>query len=159
MKKEETTLPDFFSDTELINLATYFSDNYQKLSVGTYKSDNKKYQINYVENLQRSDTDTTPSLARIARSTHIIDLNKTMFSNKQFTSDYVFFIILWLQLVVRNKNKLLSDKLTTEYYLTTNRSTKNLLKAQVQSLSNEPSELNKERFEMITEMLDKTPTT
>ena len=155
--KTELLKYQFLPDSELLNFAKYFSDNYKELNVGEYFSENKKYQIKYLARIRdKSTLKVLNAGAIVSNMTGIIELDKFIFS-KGYTSDFLFFIIIWCVACNSQENKgdmKMADKLAVEYYLTTGRSKKNLALGYVSFFSKVLTELNKERYEIITKMLE-----
>jgi len=147
----------FLPDSELLNFAKQFSDNYKKWSVGEYFSDYKKYHISYFERIKDKITGKVLTTgARISNMSGIIELDKFIFKSKEYTPDFLFFIILWCVACNGQENKgdmKMADKLAVEYYLTTERSKKNLAFGYIKLFSKVATELNKERYELIAQML------
>ena len=136
----------FLPDSNLLRFAKQFSDNYKKAPVGEYFSYNEKYHIRYLKRIK--DTNTG---ARISGVTGIIEIDKTIFKSKEYTPDFVFFIILWCVVCGEQKDIKLADKITIEYYLTTGRSRKNLALGYLKLFSKVLTELNRERWKLIAQ--------
>lgn len=147
----------FLPDSELLNFAKQFSDNYKKLSVGEYFSGDKKYHISYLARIKDKNTGKILTTgARISTMTGIIELDKFIFKSKEYTPDFLFFIILWCVACNNQENKgdmKMADKMAVEYYLTTGRSKKNLALGYIKLFSKVTTDLNKERYELIEQML------
>jgi hypothetical protein len=160
MVKTETNTKIEFQDAELINFAKQFSDSYKNLKIGEYFSENSKYHIKYLPELMDVRIKAPLAVgARIEIKTGIIELNRFIFKSKEYTPDFLFYIIIWC--VVRNtiegRNDIRNaDKMTVEYYLTTGRSIKNLAVGCLNlfSIADAP-ECNVERYKLIEQMLDK----
>ena len=75
-----------------------------------------------------------------------------MLKNKEYTSDFVFFIIIWCASCYELENLAMADKAVIGYYLTTGRSKKNLMLGYIKLFSSN-IDLNKERLELIRKML------
>lgn len=149
----------FLPDPELLNFAKQFSDIYKKLTVGEYFSDEKKYHIKYLERIKDKNTGRILNTgARISNMTGIIELDKYIFKRKEYTPDFLFFIILWCVACNEQENKenmKMADKMVMEYYLTTERSKKNLEMGLIKLFSKALTDMNKERYELIAQMLGK----
>lgn len=143
----------FNPDEELIDFATSFSDNYPKLKVGLYQSRTQKYNIKYLPKLTDNKTgERVYTGARVVMdggNTGLIHIDKSIFKNKKYTPDFVFFIILWCIVQHRFENLLLSDKITAEYYVKTKRSRNNCAIGFIELMSNRLTEENIKRIELI----------
>lgn len=135
-------------DLELLKFAKEFSDNYKNYSVGEYFSDDKKYTIRYIEEIEGIKTG-----AKISHKTGIIEIDKSIFKREGYNSDFVFYIILWCVICKEYLDIKKADRIAIEYYSTTKRSKKNLKTGYLRLFSDVPTELNKERYELIEEML------
>ena len=147
----------FLPDSNLLNFAKQFSDNYKKKSAGEYFSDDKKYHIKYLARIKNKNTGKVLTIgARISNMTGIIELDKFIFKSKQYTSDFLYFIILWCVARKNQENRgdiKMADKMAIEYYLTTERSKKNLALGCKKLFTANQTKLNKERYELILQML------
>lgn len=145
----------FIPEQELFDFAKQFSENYRTLTVGEYFSNDRKYQIKYLERIiDKNSGRKLNTGARISHTTGIIEIDKLIFESEQYTSDYLFFIILWCVVEKMKRNPRLSDKITVEYYLTTGRSKKNLLIGYAKLFSSVMTELNVDRYKLLLEMLE-----
>lgn len=160
MKKEKQENNDcvFLPDSELLDFAKEFSDNYKRLTVGNYFSSKKTYHIKYltkvVDNITGKQLTTG---ARISNDTGIIQFDKSLFKSKEYTSDFIFYIIIWCVSCVNQSNKgdvKSADKNAIKYYLKTGRSKKNIAMGYVKLFSSVSTDLNKERIELIFQMLE-----
>ncbi len=155
----------FNPDSELVDFATYFSDNYKDLEVGSYFSDVDNYEIKFLDRITDSNTGCFINTnARVCIGTEdenlfnrngIIELDKTKLSVSQITTDYVFFIIMWC--VCKSNNSTVScfniDELVVNYYITTGRSSKNLVLGIIELFRHAPSLINNERYILINKLL------
>lgn len=158
-------IKEFNPDSELVDFATYFSDNYKTLEVGGYFSDVDNYEIRYLDRITDiGNGDYIESNARVCVGTTdenlfnrngIIELDKTKLSVSQITSDYVFFIILWCVCKSINSTESLFniDELVVMYYLTTGRSNKNLSLGIIELFRSSPSSINLDRYKRINKLL------
>ena len=157
-EKQENNCYVFLPDSELLDFAKEFSDNYKRLTVGNYFSSKKTYHIKYLTNV--IDDITGQKLitgARISNHTGIIQLDKSLLKSKEYTSDFIFYIIIWCIACNNQSNKgdvKWADKYAINYYLTTGRSKKNIAMGYVKLFSSISTDLNKERIELIFQMLD-----
>lgn len=143
----------FTPDKELVDFATSFSDRYANLKVGLYQSRTQKYRINYLSKFVDAKTgERVYSGARVAmdgKNEGVIQIDKSIFKKKQYTPDYVFFIILWCIVQYKFENIPLSDKITAEYYVKTKRSRNNCAIGFIESMSHRLTKENLERIKMI----------
>lgn len=134
----------FVPDAELLKFADEFSKVYKLYSAGDYFSDNKKYHIRYLDTLEKSNTP-----ARVCINNGKIELVKDKLLSEKYTSDYVFYIIFWCIIETKVTNLKVSDKVALDYYATTGRSIKNVLKGILYSFNNAKEVLtdyNNERY-------------
>ncbi len=119
----------FIPDPDLLKFAKEFSDAYKILSPGYYSSNNKKYHIDYLPRIKDPITNKISDTGiRIWNKSGIIELDKTFFNHKKFTSDFIFYQILVC--VIYNEHSFdihKADELAVECYITTGRSKKNLM--------------------------------
>ncbi len=155
----------FNPDSELVDFATYFSDNYKDLEVGSYTSDVDNYEIKFLDRITDLHTGCYINTnARVCVGNEdenlfnrngIIELDKTKLSVSQITQDYVFFIILWC--VCKSNNSTAScfniDELVVNYYIITGRSKKNLALGIIELFRHSPSLINIERYKKINKLL------
>ena len=139
----------FLPKAELLRFTKWFSENYKILSCGDYFSSHNNYHIKYVEKI--IDTQTG---ARIARTSKTIEIDKSIFKNKEYTADFLFYIIILCVIMGDFKCIRSSDRLAVKYYLTTGRSNKNLKQGLIALFSDTPTELNIERYKLIEQMLN-----
>jgi hypothetical protein len=156
-KTHEVITTPFVPDEELLNFATEFSNQYKSLGLGNYCSDNQQYKIKLNERNKDSKTGMVAnSPFRIGVSSGIIEIDKFMSENENYTPDFLFFIILWCVACKRYTKSLdfkPIDQMTTEYYLTTERSKNNLLKGYTQLLKNTEYIESLKRMEIIRNLL------
>lgn len=158
---ENTTYKELITDiftrnNELLELALEFSNNYKKNKVGDYYSSNRKYHIKYCKRLKDEFTgEPLTTAARVCNETGVIELDKELFKNQEYTSDFVFFIITWcvVRHALQDSNIKEADKISLEYYLTTKRSKRSIMQGWGKLLSTVPTELNMERLKQVTEIL------
>ncbi len=158
-KVHEVITTSFVPDEELLNFATEFSSQYKSLSAGSYCSDNDQYKIKLNERNKDSKTGrVTNSAFRIGRISNIIEIDKFMSENENYTPDFLFFIILWCivcKRYIHSEQYEVLDKITIEYYLTTKRSKPNLLKGYIHLLKDtQIIDLRKKRMEIIEGLLE-----
>jgi hypothetical protein len=141
----------FTPDPELVSFADDFSTKYEKLSEGDYFSEKEKYQIKYLPGFECNGPNF---LARINNTTGIIEINRFAFLNiKGFTTDFVFFIILWCVACRQCAgNVFKADEITFRYYHTTKRSVKNVLVGMINIFQMQPTKLNQDRCNTLTDM-------
>ncbi len=143
----------FKPDKELLNFATWFSENYKKLPVGEYHS--KKYRISYLNKIKETIYETE-SIAKIHNETGVMKFNKKNCKSKHITPDCIFFLILWLNAMRLVKNRLIADFMTLEYYLKLKKSKKEICLGFLQIMKGNPSylEYNLKRYKAIEEFID-----
>lgn len=139
----------FKPDTELLKFAEDFSAKYKKLKAGTYQSEDSLYTIKYLNGIKDGRTGKPlTTVARVSQTTGIIELDKkTLLRNKGANKNFVFYIILWC--IVRryySETYYEADMLTTQYYMTTSRSKKNILAGWKMIFSKNNLEENTKRF-------------
>lgn len=94
----------FEPSSSLLQMAEYFSDNWEKLSVGNYSSDDNNYHINYMEKIRDKNTNqliNTP--VRVGFTSGIIEISKFELIKSEITKNFLFFLILWC--VIEKKNR------------------------------------------------------
>ena len=157
MKKIKIEIAEyvFTPDKELIAFANEFSKMYKKVRVGEYCSSNNKYHIKYLARIKNKNTGKALATgARISNMTGIIELDKFIYKSKEYTPDFLFFIIIWCVVCRENKgNMKLSDKNAIKYYKTTKRSKRNIMKGFLKLFFTVPSLLNTERYKIIAQLL------
>ncbi len=141
----------FVPDQELIDFADDFSKNYNVYTCGLYTSKNGFYKIQY------NNFDTF-RFFRIGHDSKIIEINK--FDVEKLSPDFVFYAIMWCVVVLRVKESghndkiLLADNIAMKYYLTTNRSRKNIALGIINLFEQSSNiELNKRRVKLMFSML------
>lgn len=140
----------FSPSEELVSFAKCFSDNWENLSCGQYKSDNGRYTIRYKEKLldQKTNEELNTNV-RVSNDSGIIDISKKRIIELNTNKDYLFFIIIWCIAQRTLKNHTEADIQTIQYYLTTGRSKMNMINNSFELFKTAPSELNRERMEKI----------
>jgi len=147
-------MKSFNPPQQLVDLAERFADNYKTLQVGEYCSDDDEFHIKYLSKIKDSSGRQTKCGARVSHNTGIIELDKSVLKNKKYSSDFVYFVILWLYVIYNNNgNFILADKLAINHYLTTKRLHKNLAVSINVFLKNFPSELNKKRLKEVNKII------
>lgn len=140
-------IKEFVPNPELLAFAEKFSNNYLELGAGDYFSANKNYHILYLTKIPDYN-----SGARINNDSGTIELDKTVFSGKEFSADFLFFIILWCAAF---REEGIPDAPTTdlrvmEYYITkTERSRQNLIKGFIKLLESSDVEGTVERINAV----------
>jgi hypothetical protein len=154
-QNSEDFICKFILNDELIKFATEFSEKYRELDLGEYFSDNKKYHIKYFPTIKDTFTGVIP--VRVSNVTGIIEIDKSFFDAGCYTSDFVFYIIIWCVACFKQPergNIKMADKISVEYYITTKRSRKNLKIGLINFFDKCDNKVtNKERFEEISVML------
>lgn len=139
-------------DAELLDFAERFADNYTTLECGIYVSDKDNYKIEYVSKIP--DTKTG---ARVSNLTGVIQLDKTVYKSKEYSEDFIFYIILWCRIQFLYPTQYeLSDLIALKYYLTTNRSKLNILKGYIRLFKGgtfDAIQMQKQRYEKISLMI------
>jgi hypothetical protein len=151
-------LPDdcapFLPDRELLDFAQEFSDNYKDLAAGKYLSSHENYRISYLDRMKDKSGSVLQTGARYAQRANVIELDKFIFKKKDYTPDFLFFIILWCAACKYGMGRTkMVDKMVVEYYLTTGRARHNLMHGFTQLMGKSPSRLNVERCELMRVML------
>lgn len=146
----------FTPDEELLKFATYFSEYYEKLDVGDYSSDNGNYNIRYMKRIINNG-EVSNTGARVGLNSGIIEMDEFIFKNKEYSSDYIFFLILWFTVNRKYYSDVkLVDKISVEYYLKTLRSKDNLSNGWMKLFSPYKDDpLIVERTKAMLELLDK----
>lgn len=148
----EKQLDNIFNpDTELIEFAKYFSDNYKNLKEWVYLSEKANYKISYIDSIVDAKTlNLVNSTARISTISKVIEINRLSLLNGNYNSDYVFYLILWLvakdKFHLENKSDTHVDILVLNYYVTTGRSLKNMALGFIYSIKNNISDYNHKRY-------------
>lgn len=138
------------NNSELLNFAKHFSNTYTTLSTGTYHSENNKYQIEFVE-----DFSDSRNPIKVIKSNGTIEVAKNIILNHEYTPDFVFYLIIWSVIKFDLIKYQLADELATDFYLTTKRSPKNLLKGYIIISKNKPSDFNKRRYKLVELLVKK----
>lgn len=147
---EEKAYNPVIVDDELLELAYYFSDNYRSLKVDTYFSKDKTYCIEYLDRIiigMSGEWDKTG--VRVAMQAGVIEMDKTILSDEEYTSDFIFYLIIWCISRRQNDSIIQADNAAIKYYQSTRRSIKNLLKGFAKLVSNSNTALNMRRTENI----------
>lgn len=122
---------DFVPDPELLLFAKEFSDDYKILSPGDYFSNKINYKIVYSLRIHDPITNQISDTGMRVWGKHpseVIELDKTIFDHKKFTPDFIFYSIIFCVIYSeQNFDVHKADELAVKYYLTTGRSTKNLM--------------------------------
>lgn len=151
----------FLKDKELLDFATSFSEKYKECEAGSYSSENMKYNLDYVDIIiDKSTNNPVTTCARIAHSSGVIELSKRDFMQEEYTSDFLFLMIIWC-VTCREIKKLypseseisISDKIAFEYYVSTGRSKKNAALGFLKMTSNNMSSFNMERYRVVSKIL------
>ncbi len=128
----------FVPDKKLLSLAESFSKKYKKLKTGIYRRG--KYTIVYKKEIVDSFGVPQHTNARIGNDTGVIQLGMKSLAQKEYDSNYVFYIILWCIACKHffdvygcngidfGKPYYMADEATLKYYVEhTNRPIKNLM--------------------------------
>lgn len=146
------------NNSELLNFAKHFSNTYTTLSTGTYHSENNKYQIEFTEKFIDLITPV-----RVGNSSGKIEIARNIIMNEEYTPDFIFYMIIW-SVIKFDLTKIesdyesayeLADEIATDFYLTTKRSPKNLLKGYIILLSITNLDSNKRRYKMVENIVKK----
>lgn len=125
----------FKPHTDLILFASYFSKNYRLLNTGMYFSNEKNYMLNFDTNAKFGASQT--NVWRIEHLSHIMQVSIDFIQDPEVSADFVFFMIIWSGCLIHYKKELRltdferADKETMQYYKTTGRSVKNIVKGYV----------------------------
>ncbi len=153
----ESEIRTFNPVTELVDFADEFSENYKILSSGTYRSKNDNYTIDYLDIIKDKVTgNIVNTMARIGHTSKVIELGKTKLLHDSITPDFVFYLILWLICKVNSSDynsDFKTDESVVKYYLTTNRSNKNLALGIIELFSHHMSSGTVDRYNRINKLL------
>lgn len=133
-------------DTELLAFAIDFSEKFKTADLGDYYSENKNYHIRWVDDFDKIHN------ARVLIDGNIIELSKQrlILSDK----DFIFYLIIWLDIMAIIKNECLADEMAIKYYLTTGREFKQLVNCIQESFWSCPCDFNDNRMIEINKMVD-----
>lgn len=128
-QKGTLTLTVYPLDKELLEFATWFSENYTKLSVSEYWSREKKYCIYFYENMIDKNTgqEITCPVCVKAKSGRMEFNRCYLISSEKVNADFVFYIVLWCYIRCKVNSEVEADIKTLQYYITTKRSSKAVL--------------------------------
>lgn len=86
-----TNTEPFVPTPSLLELSIQFSENFRILNVGHYFSGDGMFHIKYNDKIPESKAGI-----RISRRTGVIEIDRDVVIDPCFTSDCVFFLILWV---------------------------------------------------------------
>jgi hypothetical protein len=157
-KKQGDHIPRFNlsnPDPELIEFAETFSQTYTKISLGDYYSDKKTYHIRYLKTLESAFGLEIETFMRVGMVSGIIEYSqKKLFSfGEKMTPDFVFYQTIWAVIQNQTKDFFLSDTIAMKYYLTTNRSTKNIIIGYAEMSRRSNMKFNQNRIEKLMELI------
>jgi hypothetical protein len=136
---------EILKNGDLLAFADEFSKTYRKVSTTAIVSDGESVTVEFGARPDQK--------AVIHKVTRTIKLNKSVFLNEGYTSDFMFYLILWLKVEVEIDNIHTTDEIVTKYYLTTGRSHTNLLRGMILFLSHLPTEIGIERISSMKNQL------
>lgn len=144
----------FEPSASLLQMAEYFSDNWEKLSFGCYSSDDNNYHIEYMEKIRDKKTNQLVNTSiRIGHTSGIIEISKFELMKLEITKNYIYFLILWCVVQQKTDKLIESDILTLQYYLTTGRPVKDIILGYVKLFKPYNNELNHKRIKAIDDFL------
>ncbi len=137
---------------ELITFATDFSENYLTQKPDFYRSGkngNGKYTIDYI-----SENPKDPKVGR--RNFSVGEMSKNFIFSKdelsKYSKNFVFYMVIWMAVHIDNFELYEeTDVHALKYYLSTNRSKKDMILGFLQSIKHQdpPTELNIRRLKYI----------
>ncbi len=136
-------------DTELILIATWFSENYLILPPSSYyygsSGRKRKYMIIYQEH-DPKENHIRPKNFDVKNDSFVMSKDKLI----NYPKDFVFYMVIWMGLHIYNfNNQEITDELAMKYYLTTNRPLEPILSGFYESIAHQIplTELNVRRVE------------
>lgn len=119
---------------DFFKFAYEFSKNFELLSVGTYKSDNDQYQIEYSKNID--DIHSVDAILRIGVKTGIINISKSRLLRDKIKPFGVLFLIIWGNVYFNVKNRIVADEISIRYLESLNFPMTDVFKALQKMLTN-----------------------
>lgn len=145
---------NFELDEELIEFATGMSKNIKNLTEQTYYSENKTYEIEVFETFVDFKQGPLKTPARVGRTGGSIQLQKNKLIS-DYSEDFVYHLIIWCAIEFCLLDLKQSDIISTKHYLTTSKSTKNLLNGYITLIELNPGKGNTERLTIVKELIQK----
>lgn len=142
-------------DINFIELARNFSESFRSYyNPSTFSSNDGEWEIAYVNDEHYNKTNNPVTFARISNNKKRIEISKSMSQHEAITNNFMFYTLIrcYIHWYDKDKNLVKSDILATQYYLTQNRPSKDILMGSIQTISSGYS-TNKERFEKMAEKL------
>lgn len=112
-KMKELNKEVYIPTDDFYKFALEFSKDFELLSVGTYRSDDEKYEIDYSKVI--NDIHTSDGILRIGANTGIINISKSRIIKDKITSFGVLFLIIWGNVYFNVKNRIESDDITLRF--------------------------------------------
>ncbi len=112
----------FVPDKELLDFAILFSNTYKELALGDYKSGEGKYHLRYEQELLDEKGDISSETVRIDHDSKRIEFSHAKLEHMNITSNFVFFLMMWIVIEEQVRDRFQSDVIALQYYLSTNRS-------------------------------------
>ena len=141
------------NNIELLKFANWFCNNCKECPTGVYTSEGENYKIKYLDEILDYVNNKRNTGARIGHTSGIIEMDRTFVRSECVTPDFVFFLTLWCIVCKEVVNIDEADRITTAYYLKTNRSKKNLLVGFVELLRKTETEHNLQRVKTMQNTL------
>lgn len=112
---------NFNPSESLILFATEFSNKFKELDNGFFMSNDTKFSICYVDKITNiQNGEVSKSIFRLSKYSNQIELSKDYLNSMSFSSDYVFYIILWCGCRSEYNNSILNkdiNEMVTDYYI------------------------------------------
>jgi len=110
---KQTNKEVYIPTDDFYKFALEFSKDFELLSVGTYRSDDERYIIEYSEII--NDIHTNDGIIRIGTKTGIINISKSRIKRDNVTSFGVLFLIIWGNVYFNVKNRIESDDIALRF--------------------------------------------
>lgn len=103
----------YIPSDDLFVFAEEFSKKFKELSVGSYRSDDERYNIEYSEII--NDIYNSDGILRIETNKGIINISKSRIEREGITSFGVLFLIIWGDVYFNVKKRVIADVITIRY--------------------------------------------